>query len=320
MEKPVDETLELSVVVATRNGEEWIGEALQSLLRQTLAAPRFEIIVVNNGSSDRTAEVVEELISRGPGNLRLLSEEVPGLSRARNTGLRAGRGRIVAFLDDDARADPEWLSALAPLFDDPRVAAAGGPIELTWTSPAPAWWSAELDPVQGRLDYGPRPRRLTYPEVPYGSNLAVRRTVLERIGLFRESLGRTGQSLMAGEELELCLRIIQAGYEIAYEPAARVHHLAIPRRATREYLQSQAYWHGRSQRLVETLVPGPWLTPLPRLPFLLLKSLGGYLTKHRLSLASRRGLIFRLGYTLEALKCLFSPPRTGPPPSLEGRE
>lgn len=305
-----------SVVLVTRNGAAVIGDALESLLEQSLPPQQFEIVVVNNGSTEGTAQMVQEFQSRAPGRIRLIAEPVPGLSRGRNTGVRASRGEIAAFFDDDARASRGWLEALCPAFDSPQAGAAGGPIDLEWICERPAWWQAELDSVQGRLDYGSERTRLRPPRLLYGSNLAVRRSVLARVGLFREALGREGSGLLAGEEVELQLRILQAGAEIIYEPQARVTHLALARRATAAYLRRQAYGHGRSQRLAEALAQAPWSKSLAVLPGVLAKSLAGYALKHRFSRAKQRELIFDLGYAVEALQELFHPPATEPPPAL----
>ena len=309
----------LSVVLASRNGEAVIAEALESLLRQSLPPEQYEIIVVNNGSTDRTAEIADDFRLRYPDRIRVVEEPLPGLSRARNAGVRAARAPVIAFLDDDARAGPGWLEALGPAFADAQVAAAGGPIELTWTCPRPPWWTPELDYfVQGRCDYGARPRHLQFPQVLYGSNLAVRRAVFAELGLFRESLGRAGPNLISGEEVELELRIYRAGFAVAYQPAAVVTHLAVARRATPQYLRHLAWWAGRSQRRGEAMVRGLWLKPGPLLPLFLLRKLASCALKHRFSLASQRELIFYLAYAREALAQAIHPLRPEPPPTLSG--
>ncbi|HUT52809.1 MAG TPA: glycosyltransferase family 2 protein [bacterium] len=307
---------ELSVVLCSYNGEKIIGEAIESLVRQDLAHERYEIVAVDNGSSDNTGETVKTYLDRFPHLVRMVKETIVGLSAARNAGINAARAPIIVFFEDDARAEPQWLQSLLACFDDPEIGAAGGPIKLKWECERPPWWEHGLDPVLGRLDHGDRARRLTYPDQLWGGNLAVRRSVFSSLGLFRTGLGRRGRKLMAGEDIELCLRIWKAGWQIAYEPRAAVFHLVRAERVNMRYIRRQAYWHGRSKRMVEHLAGWKWSKRLPFMPIYLAKGLAGWALKHRLSRARQGELIYEAGYFFQGLSMLFSDRKVESPPLL----
>ena len=126
-----------------------------------------------------------------------------------------------------------------------------------------------------------------------------------------------GEKLIAGGDIEICLRIWKAGLQIAYEPRAAIVHLVTAERANMKYIRRQAYWHGKSARLVEQFAGWPWDKSLATMPFMFIKSLGGYVLKHRFSVVRQRELIFYLGYAVEGVACLISPPRPEPPPSID---
>jgi glycosyltransferase involved in cell wall biosynthesis len=314
--KTSSDRFDISVVLPTRNRASILGDALLSLAGQTLPPDRFEVIVVNNGSADNTTEVVNSYIDRFHDLVRMVNEPLVGLNNARNAGVRASKARIIVFFDDDARAGPQWLESLLPCFEDPEVGAAGGSIELKWECERPPWWEKDLDHTMGRLFHGDRHKRLTYPELLWGMNLAVRRPLFSSIGLFRSDLDRMGEKLIAGGDVEICLRIWKAGLQIAYEPRAAIVHLVTAERANMKYIRRQAYWHGRSARLVEHFAGWPREKSLATMPFMFIKSLGGYALKHRFSETRQRELIYYLGYFLEGIKCMLRPPSVGQPPSL----
>jgi len=308
--------LDFTVIVATRNREALLREALESLLAQS-APSRYEIIVVNNGSTDGTAEMVKQYQTANPGRVSLVEEPIAGLSRARNAGLRAAHAPLLAFFDDDALAAPGWLTALGSCFEGPRVAAAGGPIELAWRSQRPAWWEDDLDLELGKLDYGKETIDLAYPHFPYGMNIAFRRAALVEVGLFRESLGRRGKGLMAAEELELCLRLWKAGFAVRYHPGAVVRHLVAPERLRKAYLRRQSYWHGVSRRRAETLAHSRYSVSRREMPKRLIKRAFSFLSDRRLR--NQLDFLSELGYDGEALQRTFFPLKVSTPPSLEDR-
>jgi len=246
---------ELSVVICTSDRGDVLAGALESLYAQSASSASFEVVVIDN-SAGRTAEpLLAKAGSRVQHVIRYVHEPAPGLSLARNAGLHTAAGQIVAFLDDDARAAPQWIEALLRGLSESRAAAVGGPVSLDLQAPPPPWLTGDLRSYLGESDFGPRARFLQWPEYPFGLNFAVKRGVARRIGGFRHDLGRVGQSLLSGEEREFFFRLYNGGETVYYCPDAVVHHLVPPERLRPPFFRRRLFWEGRSQRRVERL-PG----------------------------------------------------------------
>lgn len=233
----------ISVVVSTLNRAALLGQALRSLMSQKGLSIPAEVVVVDNGSTDDTAALVAREGRTAPVPVRYLYEPRPGLSYARNAGSAAARGEVVAFLDDDAWAEPEWLAELWDVYaTDPAVACVGGRIVLDWPDrPRPAWLRPSFWGLLGAYDLGPRRRDLGAGDLlPFGGNISFRRSVFEARGGFRTELGRRGARLGAGEEVELCVRVLRAGHRVVYAPDAVVHHLVLPHRLERGFFRRLA--------------------------------------------------------------------------------
>ncbi len=185
--------LRISIILATHNRAGLLACALESLRRQTIAAEECEFIVVDNKSTDRTAEVVRAAAERIP-QLRYVVEERLGLSWARNAGLLASRGLYVAYLDDDARAEPGWAEAIVSVFErsSPPAGCVGGRILLDWSGQNPNSVPQRHWTLLSYLDYGEANRPLMEHEYIVGANMAFRRDVLLRFGGFSTQLGRRG--------------------------------------------------------------------------------------------------------------------------------
>jgi len=199
----------ISIVVPVRNGEAVIGQCLDSLLALEWPSDRREILVVDNGSTDSTASVVE---SRG---ITLLREPRRGAAIARNTGWRAARGDLVAFTDCDCRVSTGWLSHLASAFDDPAVAGAGGRLV-----PAPPRGVIEECIIAKDILSQERALRdeLLSPPFLVTANAMYRRSVLQAVGGFDETL------TVNGEDADLAWRIQWLGHRLEYVPEAEVVH------------------------------------------------------------------------------------------------
>src|SRR5262245_32502899 len=125
----------ISVIIPTLNRCTVLPEAVRSIREQSISDEQYEIIVVDNGSSDSTGPVVEHLNGRTGKSIRYIWEPRRGLHWARHAGVRAAEGEVLAFTDDDAVATPGWLGSLIKAYADPRVGAAGGPIQVRWKTP-----------------------------------------------------------------------------------------------------------------------------------------------------------------------------------------
>jgi glycosyltransferase involved in cell wall biosynthesis len=244
---------QISAIICTHNREEYLGAAIDSLLQQDFYS--YEVIVVDNASSDRTRKIVEERLSQP--QLNYVYEEVTGLSVARNTGAKEARAPILAYLDDDAVASPHWLKSIYNAYQsNEKLAIAGGKVALLWPKgiTAPPWLSSELAGNLGAYDLGKSIVYITNPGLtPRGLNYSVRRTFLEQVGGFNVNLGRVGKNLLSNEELHMTELALQRGWQVAYLPDAVVAHNVAPERLERTWFLKRAWWQGVSECYREQL-------------------------------------------------------------------
>jgi len=246
---PGSSSKSITVIVCTYNRSQSLPNALASLAAQTVPEPiEWEVLVVDNNSTDHTHEVVEEYSRRYPGRFRYVSELQQGLSYARNSGIRNSRSKVLAFVDDDAIAEPDWLWNLTSALWEGECAGAGGQIVPFWTKPIPGWLSTD-DPrtfgAFGRFEPGTGAGPLTRP--PYGSNMAFRREVFQKYGVFRADLGRSGSNLLGREDVEFGNRLLAAGERLRYEPCAVIHHVVPESRLKKSFVMRWWFWYGRSE-------------------------------------------------------------------------
>lgn len=242
----------ISVAVCAHNAARFLPDVIRSLMSQTLPPEKYEVLLVNNASTDDSGAVIEKLSQEYGGRLRRIIEPRRGLSTARNRALADASAPLVAFIDADAVADENWLEVVLATFDaHPRAGVVGGRIEVLWEEDVPAWWDARLDEAMGKFSPSDEHLTLAYPQYPYGGNFAVRTAAIREVGGFEADLGRNGAKLLAGEEGELCWRMQQSNWEIHYDPGAIIHHRALADRLTRRYILRRAFNHGRSQNMLE---------------------------------------------------------------------
>lgn len=247
-------TPQVSVVICAYTERRWaeLQAAVASVERQT--RPAHELIVVidhNPALLDRAREAFAR-------HTVLPNGEPRGLSGARNTGLGAARGEVVAFLDDDAVADPGWLASLLPAYVDPWVLGVGGRIEPVWPGGrAPGWFPAEFLWVLG-CTYRGLPRAAARVRNVIGANMSCRAEIARAAGGFRSSLGRVGTVPLGGEETEFCIRTAgqSPGSFWLYQPAAGVRHQVTPERARPRYFLTRCFAEGLTKARVSALV-GP---------------------------------------------------------------
>lgn len=242
----------IAAIICTHNRAEEVRGAVQSLVRQTLPASAFEIIVVDNGSTDGTDRVVAELAAAA-GNVRYVREERIGLSTARNTGAAATSAPYVAYMDDDARAEPDWLESIVRAFREisPAPAALGGRVTLDWDGPAPTWFPPRYQSLYTWVDLGNQRRPIGSRGYIVGANMAFRRDVLNQVGGFRTDLGRHGTGLMGGEDTALIRTLLAARLPVHYEPAAVVAHRVPPERRRKRWLYRRLFWEGAAHPLLD---------------------------------------------------------------------
>ena len=237
-----------SVIIPTLNRCDMLARAIGTLRNQTFPADQYEIIVVDNGSTDNTRGLVERLNQSGAKQIRYLYEPKQGLHWARHTGAREANGEVLAYTDDDAEAIPEWLDRIAPVYHDPRVAAAGGPINVKWLSPPPEW-VLPLD-CFGYLDLGSTLKELSWPEYIFGGNFTVRKHLLYKVGGFNPDTA-VEDRLVGDGELGLCKKVWKAGYKIVYVPDALVYHVQKGDRVTLQSIKHRFAQQGKCNAYAE---------------------------------------------------------------------
>jgi glycosyltransferase involved in cell wall biosynthesis len=242
--------VQISIVICTLNRRDYLRQALESLAEEHAAGVVHEVLVVDNGSDDGTLTLAETFRHR-LSTLRVIEEPMLGLSHARNRGVAEARGELVAFLDDDAVAQPGWLEAVLDAFrTHPQAVALGGRVDLLWPGRRrPRWLPPGADAVYAGTDFGTNARRLAFPEMPVGANMAFRKAQLARLGGFDPRLGRRGTRLVSGEEQALFAQMAEEGLDVWYEPHARVEHHVIPNRVNRRWFVRRAYYQGWSMAL-----------------------------------------------------------------------
>jgi glycosyltransferase involved in cell wall biosynthesis len=248
----------ISVVIASYNRRALLERTLRALEEGRVPAGGVEVLVADNGSTDGTAELLAAERARGRLDLRIVTVAEPGKSVALNAAMPQARGSILAFTDDDVVPEPGWLEAIGRAFEDPAVDFVAGRILPLWEAPPPAWLSPALYGVIAVADGGPERRAIDSTGsavMPIGTNFAVRRRVIERLGGWRTDLGKLRGTLRTGEDHEFFVRMLRGGYRGVYEPEARVAHLVPAGRLRRDYFRAWFHGNGRVVALLEEEYP-----------------------------------------------------------------
>jgi glycosyltransferase involved in cell wall biosynthesis len=225
-------------------------EGVAALLSQTVL-PHQVVIVI-----DHSPELLEECRHELGASVEVIASTEPqGLCGARNSGVEASTGEVVAFLDDDAVPARDWVEQLGLAYRDPTAMGAGGTIEPRWVESPPRWFPREYDWVIGCTHSG-MPHQPTPVRNLVGANMSFRRSVLVDLGGFRDQLGRVGANAAGAEETDLCIRAHQRWPErtILYEPAATVEHVVPPARGRLDYFRRRCLGEGRSKAILSGLV------------------------------------------------------------------
>nr|WP_272923822.1 glycosyltransferase family 2 protein [Streptomyces sp. SID3343] len=237
----------MTVIVCAYTMDRWddLTAAVASIRAQD--EPPAETILV----ADHCHELAARATRAFPDVRVLRNRGRRGLSGARNTGVEGARGDIVAFLDDDARAEPDWTMRLLDGYTDPHVLGVGGRIRPAWDTARPAWFPTEFDWVVG-CTYRGMPEHAAPVRNLIGANMSFRRRVLIEAGGFRTDLGRVGTRPLGCEETELCIRAAarHRGGTLGYEPLAVVHHRVPVARTTWRYFRARCWAEGLSKAAV----------------------------------------------------------------------
>lgn len=237
----------LAVVICAFSDERrgQLHDAIRSILTQTRQPDQVVVVIDHNDALLR--EIASAFV-----NINVIANGAArGLSGARNSGIRVCRTDVIAFLDDDAVAEPDWLARLAVHYADPTVIGVGGKVVPRWQGMRPRWFPEEFQWVVG-CSYRGQPEELHPVRNPIGCNMSFRRSLFHAIGGFEEGIGRFGQDAAGCEETELSIRAgdIFPEAQILYDPSAMVHHHVESARACWRYYRKRCIAEGRSKRAV----------------------------------------------------------------------
>jgi len=286
--------LKLTVAIPTYNRASFLRQTLAGIAGQEFPPDHFEVLVIDNNSTDDTRAVVAEFATSNPAPCHVL-ETRQGLDYARNRAIAEARGEFIVFADDDILMQPDWLAQLvAPLLADAnrRIGAVGGEVIPVFPDGLPPWVAEWHAPLAFRADAGPLPSKHS----PMGANLAFPKWVFEKLGPFHTALDRAAGNYFSGGDSEMIRRVRAAGLEIWFAPAAAVKHQMPASRTTFRYAARHAFDSARSRVIDRAGQPGAAGYLLGRFLGNLLKGLGfallallGWLTFN--SGAAKKGLV-----------------------------
>ena len=234
----------ISVIICTYNRFESLQNTLNSISEMYIPKGlTWELIVVDNNSTDKTMDVVHDFMGSSRSNIRCVLEKKQGLSHARNRGISEAKGEIIAFTDDDVFVEKYWLANIAEAFRKYDAACIGGRIFPIWEKPKPKWLTQNLYNYLALLDYGDTPFYLDHSNI-WGANFAIKADMFKKHGIFEVNLGRIPGKLYAGEETNFFAKLLNAGEKLLYYPDSIVHHFIPKNRISKKYLRKWEFEQG----------------------------------------------------------------------------
>ena len=241
----------LSIVICSYNRASYISGALDSLYHQSAGLDNFEAIIVDNNSTDNTAEVFKQWrSSHANGSFTYLTESKQGASFARNTGAEGAKGQWLCFMDDDAIANSNYVeNIIKHIKTKPEAIGFGGRIIPKYIPSEPEWMSYYVSSLVGNFDYAPTACAFENGKYPLESNMIVKKDIYDSIGGFNTQLpGVVGTLRIGGEGKELFYKLLALGHTIYYDPAICVHHVVEVKKLTPEYMYRVASGIGRGEK------------------------------------------------------------------------
>jgi glycosyltransferase involved in cell wall biosynthesis len=271
--------MNITVIVCTSNRSWSLRNTLASLTASSLpAGVEWEVLVVDNNSTDETRTVVETFFPRFPDHFRYLFEGQPGKSYALNTGIRNARGQVLAFLDDDVLVEPSWLWNLTNALQQHDWSGVSGRTLLADRFFPPSWMATEgpysmAGILAAKFDLGTQPCELRHlHQPPYGANMAFRKEMFDKYGLFRTDLGPSPDPAIPrpNEDTEFGRRLMLAKEKLGYEPSAVAYHPVPRQRVKKEYFL--AWWFDGGRAAIRELGRRPNIFGIPRRYLTILKA------------------------------------------------
>ena len=280
--------MSITVIVCTYNRCTTLAKALNSVAASVLPdSMEWDVIVVDNNSTDNTRGVIEDFCRSYPNRFKYLLETQQGVSYARNAGIRWSRNEVIAFMDDDVFVEPGWLGNLTQSLQSGEWVGAGGRIFPQWECSPPNWLTIGGPHLSGpfvAFDRGSEAGPLGEP--PFGANMAFRRELFEKHGGFRTDLGRSGNKLLSNEDTEFGRRLLSNGVKLRYEPSAVMHHPVTKNRLQKRYLLAWWFGKGRADAL-ESRIPEGTTRFFGGIPLHLFRSLAAWTFRWMIAVNSK---------------------------------
>ncbi len=240
----------ISAIICTYNRQRYLYQLLEKVKNQSLNPKLYEIIVVNNNSTDNTELICQTFRKDNPHlNFIYITESEQGLSAARNRGIKESSGKYLTFIDDDAFPEKNFLRIIYDYMEqNPKIAAVGGKILLEYEQEKPKWLTPYLSSLFGYFNPGNKTGEFAKNRYPRGSNMSFLKVVFNQVGLFDTKLGRKGFDMQGSEEKELFARMYKQNFLIRYLPSAVIYHFVPPERTTMEFIRNQAISYGKSEK------------------------------------------------------------------------
>ncbi len=241
-------SMDFSVIICTYNRADSLRETLASVVEQNdVEGINYEILVIDNNSSDHTKDVTVDFIMRHGDRVKYFFEEKQGVAYARNRGIKESTGPIIAFIDDDVLVSKTWMRGLKNCFDETAADAVGGRISRKWNCDKPKWYTEELGGCLISQEWGDKRKKWdSLDKHMVTANIAFHRSIFKKYGLFREDLGRRGDDLVGGEDRDLYYRLLANHGVVIYEPEALAYHKVETERLTKEYFEKWFFDVGRT--------------------------------------------------------------------------
>jgi glucosyl-dolichyl phosphate glucuronosyltransferase len=246
--------MQLDVVIPTYSRQELLQRTLKSLTRADMVPEmKVRITVVDNNSKDETRRVVEDWIERSDDRVRYVFEGRQGRSHALNAGIASTDGDLIGMIDDDEEVDVNWFKTIHSAFKNGGVDFIGGPYLPRWGADRPEWLPMEYLGVIGWVDGGNKicPFDENYPGILMGGNSVLTRSIIEKVGPYSTSLGRTDKHLLSCEDEDMYARLLAAGARGFYMPDLIIYHYIPQERLTKRYFRKWCFWRGVSLGILD---------------------------------------------------------------------
>ncbi|HEX8333400.1 MAG TPA: glycosyltransferase [Segetibacter sp.] len=241
-----------TIAICTYNRARLLQLCIESLSKLSFNMAEFEVLLVDNNSTDNTVEVAGTINTLYPQlNFRYVLETKQGVANTRTRCALEAKGEIVAYIDDDCIANENWLENIVEFYNShPEAMSTGGKIVPKYVVPVADWFGKYFWGLVGNYDLGKEVFQMRGVRYPSGANMHFRKAAFDKYGYFDSNLGRSGKSLMAGEEKAMYLKLINNNEKVYYLPHVVVHHHVEGNKFDKAYVRRHSYGIGGSERLM----------------------------------------------------------------------